>query len=68
MINKSKTNQYLKYSGLAFQMFVLLLIAVYAGQWLDNKFDFQRPYLTALLLIFALLSYFIKLYYDLIKK
>jgi len=65
--NKTKVNAYLKYSGIAFQLFFLLFITAYAGQWVDARLGNKRPYLTAFLLIFVLGGYLYKLVKDLEK-
>jgi hypothetical protein len=62
---KSAKHNYLKYSGIAFQMFFMLLIGLLLGQWLDKKFEFGQPYMTALCTILFLVGFFIKLIRDL---
>lgn len=47
-----KINNYLKYSGMAFQMVGTMLLGVLMGKWLDRKLETPQPYFTA---IFALL-------------
>ncbi|MFK8055315.1 MAG: AtpZ/AtpI family protein [Saprospiraceae bacterium] len=37
---------YAKYSGLAIQMVVILLVFVYGGKWLDAYFESPKPYYT----------------------
>jgi ATP synthase protein I len=49
--NKKSTNAFLRYSGMAFQMIVVLLIAAYAGQWLDDHFQNKQPWFTLVLLL-----------------
>jgi ATP synthase protein I len=61
-------DDYLKYSGLAFQLAAVLIVGVLAGKWLDNYFSTSRPYFTALL---ALVSLAVGMYAslkDLIRK
>ena len=48
---KTEVKAYLKYSGMAFQMIVVLLIAAYAGQWLDDYFKSSQPWFTLVLLL-----------------
>lgn len=43
--------QYLKYSGLAFQMIVVLLLALWSGQKLDEKLQMENPIFTVVLLL-----------------
>jgi hypothetical protein len=59
---KPQVDQYLKYSGMAFQLAIVLLIGTFAGNRLDQFFQTKRPYFTALL---ALLSLFAGLYVSL---
>lgn len=41
-------NNYLKYSGMAFQMVGTMLIGILVGKWLDRKLETPQPYFTAL--------------------
>ena len=50
---------YAKYSGMAFQMGLIILMGTFIGKKLDEYFQLERPYLTVL---FALLSIFAALY------
>ncbi len=59
---RQKVDAYLKYSGMAIQMGVVILIGTFAGQKLDTYFQTERPYLTVLM---ALLSIFAALYLTL---
>ena len=64
-VNNSKrrqqANDYLKYSGLAFQMGLIILLGVLAGRELDRMWG-TKPYLTVAL---SLLSIVIALYSSL---
>ncbi|MEO6190892.1 MAG: AtpZ/AtpI family protein [Saprospiraceae bacterium] len=57
--NMGNANAYLKYAGMAFQFFGILAVGAFAGRYLDNKFQFDKPYLTLtlVLFIFAALIY-----------
>ena len=57
--------QMAKYSGMALQFFLLIFIAAWAGQKLDEYFSTPKPYLTVALVIFFSAGYFVKLYKDL---
>ena len=59
---RKQVDAYLKYSGMAIQMGVVILVGTLAGQKLDAYFQTGRPYLTVL---FALLSIFAALYLTL---
>ena len=52
----------MKYSGMAFQMGIIILIGTYAGTWLDKRFQTETPWFTVIL---ALLSIFAALYLTL---
>lgn len=56
---------YLKYSGLAFQMFFYLLLGWFGGSWLDRKLGFEDPWMALGLTFLFLIGFFVKLYYDL---
>jgi len=63
----AQTNVYLKYSGIAFQLFALLLISAYGGQYLDNRFQFNFPVFTIVFIFLSLTAFFYKLIKDLEK-
>lgn len=63
-----QNNKYLKYSGLAVQIFVSLAIAAYFGKWLDSKFEMSKPIFTALCSITMLILLLVWLNYDLKKQ
>lgn len=52
----------MKYSGMAFQMGIIILIGTFLGKKLDAHFQMEKPYLT---ILFALLSIFAALYITL---
>lgn len=54
----SNANSYLKYSGMAFQMAVILIIGAVAGKKLDEYYQTERPYFTLILVIFAIIGAF----------
>lgn len=61
-------NSFLKYSGMATQMIVIILVGVFGGMKADEYFGNETPYLTA---IFTVLSVFLSIYFvikDFIKK
>jgi F0F1-type ATP synthase assembly protein I len=59
---RPQVDQYLKYSGMAFQLAIVLAIGTFAGSRLDRYFQTERPYFTAIL---ALLSLFAGFYLSL---
>lgn len=54
-----RLRDYAKYSGMAFQMGIIILVGTLVGKKLDAYFQLERPYLT---IFFALLSIFAALY------
>jgi len=51
---KENPNEVLKYSGMVFQIFIALMIAVFIGQKLDVYFELEKPLLTAACVILTL--------------
>ena len=51
---KENPNVVLKYSGMVFQILIVLGIAVFIGQKLDAYFSLEQPLLTALCAMLAL--------------
>ncbi len=65
---KKPVNDYLKYSGMAIQMGVIISIGAYLGQELDRRLGTEKPYLTVVL---SLLAIFVALYLilkDILRK
>lgn len=61
------TASYMKYSGLAFQMFFLLLAGWFMGSWIDDYFGFEKPYIGALLAFLFLIGFFYKIYREVVS-
>jgi len=59
------SNDYLKYSGIAFQMFFLLLFGWFIGGYLDGILSFDKPYLALLFMMLFLIGYLYKLVKEL---
>jgi ATP synthase protein I len=61
---KNNYPNYIKYSGLGFQILVTVLIGVFAGQWLDKHFHVKNNLFTILLslimIIVAMIQVIIK--------
>jgi Putative F0F1-ATPase subunit Ca2+/Mg2+ transporter len=51
---KNSINNYAKYSGLAFQMGLVIFLAAYAGQKLDAYFALATPWCTVVLSLLAI--------------
>lgn len=62
--NKTAKN-YMKYSGMAFQIAAYVLVGIFLGKQLDKYLETSRPYFTALGAILFLIAFFIKLMNDL---
>ncbi len=54
-IRKGAQN-YMKYSGMAIQMGVIILIGTYAGMWLDEKMQTETPWFTVGLALFSIFA------------
>jgi F0F1-type ATP synthase assembly protein I len=54
-IRKGAQN-YMKYSGMAIQMGVIILIGTYAGMWLDEKMETATPWFTVGLALFSIFA------------
>lgn len=59
---RKRVPSYMKYSGMAIQMGVIILIGALIGRKLDEYYQTQRPYLSV---VFALLAIFAALYLTL---
>ena len=49
--NRKSANVFMRYSGMAFQMIAVLLVAAYSGQWLDDYYQNEQPWFTLVLLL-----------------
>jgi hypothetical protein len=61
-------NSLLQYAGFAFQLAAALLIAVYAGYWLDGKAAFRIPVFIWSLPLLLLIAILIKVVRDTSNK
>ena len=64
---KSKLTNYAKYSSIAFQMLLIILIGVFGGIKLDKYLNWEFPVFTV---VFSILSVFLSIYFaikDFIK-
>lgn len=46
-----------RYSGMAFELVVLILLAIYAGKKMDTFFEFEKPVLQGIMALLAVLAY-----------
>lgn len=68
LLDQKAAKNYMKYSGMAFQMVAYIIVGILLGKQLDKYFETERPFLTALCAILFLVAYFIKLVSDLSRK
>jgi len=69
MANKRPGSQkYLKYSGLAMQLFGLNLMAILIGKWADKQLELEKGYISMLLILLFNIGFFYGLYIDLTRK
>lgn len=62
---KRKAVQYMKYTGLAFQMALIFFIGIIGGKKLDAYFGNETPGITIFLIFFLFIGYMYKLYKEL---
>jgi membrane protein DedA with SNARE-associated domain len=55
---------YAKYSGMVFQLFLLLWMSYLAGRWIDKKLGLQKPVVTIIILLMAIFAYL----YSIVKQ
>lgn len=66
---KSPTNNsYLKYSGMAIQMAVIITLGVFGGKKLDQFFNLNQPVFTLVLSLFAVFAAIYISIKDFLKK
>lgn len=63
--NASSSNKYLKFSGLAFQLAILIALSIWAGGKLDTMMGNEQGYMTALLVVLAFVGFMLNLFRDL---
>ena len=62
--SQNQVNEYVKYSGLAFQMAALILLGYWLGQKIDGWLDLKIPVFTIVLI----LAFLVTSFYSLIKS
>jgi F0F1-type ATP synthase assembly protein I len=65
---KKSPNQYVRYSNLAFKMIAIILVGLWSGKKLDEKFKPKFPAFTVSLTIGALAASFYTLFKEITKK
>ena len=64
----AQSNRYLKYSGMAIQLFALVAIGAWLGQKTDAYVHASKPYFTILFILLFTTGFFYKLVKDLGRK
>ncbi len=71
-MKKTKNNDglknYAKYSGAAFQMFVIIALSVWGGKKIDEILEVERPTFLVILSLFGVITSIYLVIKDLIKK
>ncbi len=65
--DKGKLQSYLKYSGLAFQMLMVLGIAAYAGMRLDAYIGNKNPWFTIVFMLLGVIGSIYKIIISVMK-
>lgn len=68
LLDNKATQNYMKYSGMAFQIAAYVLVGLFAGKQVDKYFLTEKPYFSALGAVLFLVAFFIKLVNDLHRK
>ena len=68
LLDSKVTQNYMKYSGMAFQIAAYVLVGLFAGKQLDKYFLTEKPYFSALGAVLFLVAFFIKLVNDLHRR
>jgi ATP synthase protein I len=61
-------NNYLKYTGLAFQFLAAILLGFWLGSWLDNHYQTEKPWYTMALTMGFLIATLYKVIRDIIHE
>ncbi len=65
---KGKLQSYLKYSGLAFQMLIVLGLAAYGGMRLDAYMGNKNPWFTILFMVLGVVGSIYKIIVSVMKQ
>lgn len=58
---------YLKFSGIAMQMAITIIIAAYLGRWIDEKLQLKHQIFTIVLILIAIFSSLFQIIREVIK-
>lgn len=64
---EKKSYLWLKYSGMAFQLAIIIFLAAWGGKLLDDYLHNKTPYFTIGLILLLFSGFMYKLYVDLSK-
>jgi len=53
---KPPFDKFIRYSALGMQMLLTILVFAYLGQWLDGRYETQKPYFTVGLSLFGVMA------------
>lgn len=65
---KKRLNQYLKYSGMGFELAAALLLGYLAGQQADRYFAFSKPFGTMACMMICLFAALFRILRNLMKE
>ena len=60
-------NTYLKFSGIALQMAILIIIAAYGGRWIDDELNLNHPIFTIIFILLAIFGSLFQIIREVIK-
>lgn len=61
---QKRPNNFLKYSGLAFQFMAAMLLGYWVGAWLDKVNQNEKPWFTMAFMMFFLIATLVKVIRD----
>ena len=64
---QQQPNAILRYSGMATQMAIIIVLFMFGGMWLDDHFNTEKGYYTAGLTVFGVILSVYSMIKDLIK-
>ena len=64
---RQQPNAILRYSGMATQMAIIILVFVFVGRWLDGHFATEKPFYTAGLTVLGVVLSVYYMIKDLMK-
>ena len=65
---QKQPNNFLKYSGLAFQFLAAILMGFWLGKWLDGKYATEKPWFTMAFMMLFLVATLYKIIRDITNE